>query len=67
MAEAEWLSCTYPKRMLSFMWGKTSDRKIRLFAVTCCRRTWPWLVDPRSCAAVDGIGWTSGVARQCKS
>src|SRR5215467_13102699 len=36
MTEQEWMQATDPKPMLEFLRGKASDRKLRLFVVSCC-------------------------------
>jgi hypothetical protein len=45
MTEQEWRECTDPGRMLEFLRGKVSDRKLRLFGCACCRRVWDLLSD----------------------
>jgi len=55
VTEQEWMTCTDPTSMILFLQatGKVSARKLRLVAVTCCRRVWPLLTDERSRRAVE--------------
>lgn len=50
-----WLASTNPVRMLSVLQRHrlVSARRVRLFAVACCRRALPYLSDPRSRRAVE--------------
>ncbi len=54
MTEAEWLACGDVSRMLAELEqrGVSGERKLRLFAVACCRRVWHLLPDERSRGAV---------------
>jgi hypothetical protein len=40
MTEEEWLTCTDLEELLSSLRGKASNRKLRLWAVACCRHVW---------------------------
>jgi hypothetical protein len=53
MNETEWLCSTDPTPMLEFLWGKASDRKLRLFACACCRRVWHLISNERSRTVVE--------------
>jgi hypothetical protein len=46
VTEREWLACTDPDTMLRYLRGKTSDRKLRLFAAAGFRRLVSLLPDP---------------------
>jgi hypothetical protein len=72
MTEEEWQAGRRPREMLRFLYGRVSDRKLRLFACACVRRRWHLLQDERSRAAVDAAeryadgqleGWRLGAAR----
>jgi hypothetical protein len=40
MTENEWTDSTNPMPMLDFLRDRASPRKLRLFAVACCRQVW---------------------------
>lgn len=53
MTEQQWLASNQPHAMLDFLQGKASDRKLRLFAVACCRRIWHLLPNMIGRHAID--------------
>jgi hypothetical protein len=55
MTEAEWFECREPQKMLDWLQssGRASDRRLRLFAVACCRRLWHILKRRKSREAVE--------------
>ena len=53
MTETEWIACTDPTPMLDHLRGGLGERKLRLFAVACCRRVWHLLIDERARHAVE--------------
>jgi hypothetical protein len=53
MTEAEWLACADSKPMLEYLRGKASDRKLRLLACACCRKTWELLTHEGSGQVVE--------------
>jgi hypothetical protein len=66
MQEEEWLGCVDSQSMLTFLRGKVSERKLRLFALACCERIDSLITDPRSRAALTFMEshLESGLARR---
>jgi hypothetical protein len=53
MTEAEWRTCGSPEAILNLLTDKASPRKLRLYAIGCCRRIWHLLIDDRCRHAVE--------------
>ena len=53
ITEQEWLIGTDPTSMLNFVRPSSSERKLRLFSVACCRRVWHLIDDQRLQEAVE--------------
>ena len=67
MTDTEWFACTDPERMLEFLFGKTSDRKLRLFAVACCRQEKFCLKDQLNRQTIDIVeNYADGLVSQAQ-
>src|SRR5262245_11460725 len=53
MTEVQWRSCSSPEEMLKYLTDQASPRKLRLYAIGCCRRIWHLLTDERCRYAVN--------------
>jgi hypothetical protein len=53
MTEDYWPTCTSPEAMLNHLTDRASPRKLRLYAIGCCRRIWHLLKDDRCRHAVE--------------
>jgi hypothetical protein len=55
MTEPDWFSASSPETMLKFLQdqGFVSERKLRLFAVACCRQVWHQLLVEDSQTAIE--------------
>lgn len=62
MTEQEWLASNYPQKMLDYLRGKPTDRKLRLFAIACCRRTLPLLNETSRQVVEAGERYVEGLA-----
>ena len=56
MTEEQWLACEDPSPMLAFLANRASERKLRLFAVACCRPIWHRLTESKSCRTAVEVG-----------
>ena len=53
MTEAEWLASDSPDAMRGYLQEAASERKLRLFAVACCRRIWNFIPVPEAKRCVE--------------
>jgi hypothetical protein len=64
--EKDWLAFDDPTDMMRFL-ARAGDRKVRLFAVACCRRLWGLLPGPRHRDAVEvAERFADGLATQAE-
>jgi hypothetical protein len=62
MTERKWLVCSDPNPMLESLRGKTTERKLRLFALACCRQIWDSLNETCRSAVVVAERQADGLA-----
>jgi hypothetical protein len=62
MTEAEWRAADHPLKMLEFVRGKATGRKLRLFQAACCRRIWELLAEVDRRAVLVAEGFADGTA-----
>lgn len=71
MTERDWLEATRPDAMLTYLASRpelATERKLRLFAVACCRRLWPLMPEEHLRAAVAVIErWADGRAGEVEA
>jgi hypothetical protein len=53
MTEEEWQASDEPGEMLDGLRGGATERKLRLFAVACCRQIWRYVAHPDSQDAIE--------------
>lgn len=53
MTDTQWRTCSSPEAMLNYLTDRASPRKLRLYAIGCCRRIWHLLTDDRCRHAVE--------------
>ena len=53
MTEQDWLTASDPEPMLKFLLAKPNERRLRLFALACCRSIWHLLGNPACRKAIE--------------
>ncbi len=71
MNKRQWFATTDPQAMLRFQSGHASGRKLRLFAVACCRRVWPAFAEDelsrRAVEAAERLADGTGTVKECRA
>ena len=65
LSESRWLVCEDPTPMLVFLREKASERKLRLFAVACCRHICNLIPEKPGHVAVKLAGNVMPTVRMC--